>query len=461
MDSFNWQRFQAFEYKHKLFEIQNREGIFIWDVIRYDIFVLIRNSGAKIPDAVNVAKSNIRRKLEAFWRLMQLIGVLAVGKKTFLLLTASRNGIAGNKFYDQIIDDVLKRLRNESLILEIFEPDKNKLYYPEAVIIYKNPICALLSKFYKHHDYSGLIELIQNEFGYLSEINSGVINRIVNNYKAELGFYKLLLKRQKIKGIFIVQPGAQKGLFKAAKTLNIPVTELQHALIDKAHVTYNYNPSINYPEESINLPDYFFTFSDYWVRSLYYPVKEIIQVGNTAFYRSSVFKEKGEDNKGILVASANIYGEALKDLILEYVALNRDVPVYFKLHPNQWSEGHYYSSQFASFKNISVITNEYSIGDLLEKVQAIVVVKSTAIYEALQAQRVGIVFSSYDAFEEDEMAGLPNVHFVSNGLELTRVIQQSSGKTEKYKDGYFFKPFNETMFTDFLRRKNLSSESAK
>ncbi|MEV4882999.1 hypothetical protein MRBLMN1_001476 [Chitinophaga ginsengisegetis] len=450
-NDFTWQKFHAFEKENNLFDVVNKDGIFIWDIIRFDIFQGLKNRNIETVTSTEKKQATLKKVFTIIKDFLKLLRIFLRGHYKFLMLTTSRNKTAGNKYYDQNIDDVLMRLNRDALIMECFETDQQKLYYSKSTFVNTNLIRKIFSGFFKNEDFNNIIQLIENTFGTFPGMNNGRINKVLHNYKVDVFFYKFLLKRKRITAVFLTQNGIQKGLFTAAGQLDIPVIECQHGLIENAHIAYSYNRSINYKLGAIKLPDYFFSFSEYWTRSVFFPVKRIIPVGNTAFYNALIVPDGMEDHKtGIVVASANIYGRKLKDLILDFVKIDNVTTVYFKLHPNQWAERDFYRAEFSAYSNVRIITDESSIGNLLKEVAAIVVVKSTAIYEALQAQRAGIVLMEDDAFKKEDFEGLPGVYFIHNAVELKSALQLGSNPPARYTDGYFFKPFAETVFNDFL-----------
>lgn len=366
------------------------------------------------------------------------------------MLTTSRNKAEGNKYYDQNMEDVLSKLHNQALILETFEFEHSKLYYSKSIFCDIKIIRKIISFFLKKHDYTYLISIISNRYGNIPKLTSNKINGLIKNFKSDRHFYRFLIRIKNISAVFLTQNGIQKGLFAAAKNCNVPVVEFQHGLIEKSHMAYSYNKAITYSAAAINLPDYFFSFSKYWAESVFFPVKAVIPIGNTAFHRNlSSAEGDNETGNGLVVASANIYGEELKRLILDFVNIDPCTRIFFKLHPNQWAEAPYYRTCFAAFKNVVVITDEKSMGELIRETKATLIIKSTAIYEALQAQRIGIVYQKKGTGLSNDLSSLNNIFFIENAFELKEIMDE--GKLEMvYEEGFFFKEFDDKLFAGFL-----------
>jgi len=452
--NFDWKSFHALEKQNALFDMTNPEGIFFWDIIRYEVYsqLLVKASGLDAAVKPGSAKMSVlKRVFITITSLLSLMIKIIGGKFEFLVLATSRNKIGNDKYHDQNMEDVLKMIHDNSLILETFEYDKRKYHYPHAVFLDSAVIRMLISWRFKKYSYNNLIDLIVKEYGPLPNLTNNKINQLVNNFKADLKFYRFLIRKKDIKAVFLTQNGIQKGLFAAAAYQEVPTIEFQHGLIENAHIAYSYNKDIIYKPSSLNLPDYFFSFSPYWTETIFFPVKNVVPLGNSAFYNNLVLNDNElVTGEGIVVASANIYGEQLKELILDFTRLDQTTPVYFKLHPNQWGEVEYYKKSFSAVNNVKVITNEKSMGQLILSTKATVIIKSTAIYEALQAQRIGLVYEIPGININEDLHRLNNVFFIKDALALQNVLNGRQ-TIHSYKAGFFFKNFDAALFTGFLR----------
>ncbi|MCD9575245.1 hypothetical protein [Flavobacterium soyae] len=372
-----------------------------------------------------------------------------------MFFTASRNKISNDKIFDQNLADTLDVIQGSYYVFESFERDKTKWYYKNTLF---NPIAIfrrIIKVFYKHkQDYSELISLINNEFP-SSTFKNEDIKRIILDFKIDYFYYSLLFKIKKPKAVFITQNGIQKGLFTAGKRYNIPVVEVQHGIIDDAHLAYNYSKKIDYKENQIYLPTYFFSFSEFWTKGLNFPVKEIISMGNSYFYNTQVNNEKEEkDKNGLLVASSDVFGENLKDVIIDFAGSNKTTPVYFKLHPNQFFEKEYYIDQFSNFENVKVYTNENSIYELLAISKAILVIQSTALYEAYHLKKKAFIYKKQTYKRHQHVFNLPNIYLINNAYEITETYDNKF-ILDDVGQNLFFKNFDFFKFNQFINNLNL------
>lgn len=443
--NFNQNHFFSFEKKNDLFN-KKKSGLYYWDIIRFEIYYdLLWNYSSKKVKGENFKTP----KKQIFFDFIRFLNFLLFKKFDYLFFTASRNKIGDNKVFDQNLGDILGIYSKEAILFESIERDRNRWYYQNTLY---NPIYIfrkIVGYFYKQADYSEIIDLLKEEFK-RSDFGNHQINNIVNDFKTDFNYYSWIFRTKKPKMIFITQNGIQKGLFSAAKKYNIPVVEVQHGIIDEGHLGYNYNRNIEYKSEEVYLPTYFFTFTDFWAKDLFFPVKEIISMGNSFFYNSSVVNNVSENNaKGLLVASSDVFGEDLKNLVIQFSMEMKNVPVYFKLHPNQFAEKQYYRKQFLDCPNVKVYANEKSIYELLAISKSVIVIQSTALYEALHLKKTAIIFKKQTYYRHSHIFGIKNV-FLINGVEdLKKYFDVAFVESSKNKD-LFFKKFDFAKFSKFI-----------
>ena len=428
-----WEHFLDFEKRNNLFSIQDTEGTYLWDIIRGDIYFKLLWKNIPTP---NISKSKIhkipfyKRILKDFFRLF-----FFKKKKRYLFFKASRYKNKKNTFFDQSIKNVYDFFpKEDSIVIESYTEKCPKDFFFSPYSIFRKFVQS------KKYDFTFLINLLREEFGCLN-FDSSFLNRIMNNYYSDLYFYKKIFKKYKIEKVFICQNGIQKGLFRAGKELGVKVYEVQHGSADIGHLVYHY-PSLEYIQEQISLPDVILSFSPFWFKELNLPNVTIHSVGNDYLY--APFKEKENIDhlkKGITIISADIYGEILSNFILSescYKVLE-NIPIHFKLHPNQYHEKEHYIQKFKNIKNITVISNELSIGELLDKCDTIFTIVSTVIYEALQADHKIIILKQENYLEVDHIFNCENVYLVDTINDFISALNTEIVTTQNVE---FFTPFD-------------------
>jgi hypothetical protein len=177
-----------------------------------------------------------------------------------------------------------------------------------------------------------------------------------------------------------------KAVNSIAKIKNIPTIELQHGIIGKNTIAYNFYKKMNIA----TFPDFIFLFGDFWKNEARFPINDskLISVGWPYYEikrnRYLKLKEKNLKNK-ILFLSQGTVGKDLSKIAFE-VSKMLDPNYYkiiYKLHPcecSRWIKEY----PWLVGSNIDVIcSNENDIHFYFSQASAQVGVYSTAIFEGL------------------------------------------------------------------------------
>lgn len=447
-----WNRFLEFETKNDLFSLKVN-GIYIWDIIRFDIYMIIlRTQDSSGIENANFNKNSIINKLcMKFTYIKEFIKLVFLSKESSNLFYLCSRNVKDGKLFDQNAKTVYDFLKKDSIGLESYiTPD---LKYFSGENCYLSPQ-NLFRKIYKYqkNDFSLLLSLIYKEFGVIDEVNNSLINLLIKNYSADYRFFTWLLKSKKIKKVFLTQNGIQKGLIGAARNMSIPVFEFQHGIVNSGHLAYNY-PNIGYYPDAISLPNKILSFSDFWFKDTFLPNVDIISIGNDYFFNplEKIKESSNFDCEDILVISSSAYGVNLAKFILECLECNLflNVNIYFKLHPNQFSDKVYYINLFSDYKNVNIISNEMNIPMLIEKTLVTLVVVSTAIYEALQVGRCGIILKRQDYMQHEYLIQ-ENLAYVVDSVDDFYQIYISKINRNTENRTVFFSPFNINIYKELF-----------
>ena len=448
---FNHETFSQFEKRYDCFN-QNIGGVYFWDIIRYELYLDILRNIKPGKVIINETKkiSIFKKSIRLLKHLLSLVNFLLFTKCDFLFITSSRETMGNGGGIDRNLGDILNVCKSNSVLFEKYEINSSRLYYKSKTLFDPSTyIKLILSRFFKRYDYSQILTCIYNEFEDCNFTNER-INEMIVNYKTDLLFYNFIFKIKKPKICFVNQNGIQKGLFSAGENYKVPIVEVQHCEIDKANPAYHYSEGIIYKKEQLYLPSYFFTFSDYWNKQVNYPVKKIISIGNSfLFQQPNLIDYVSVKKNALVVASANIYGENLKKIVIQLAQKSSELPIYFKLHPNQFAEREYYTAEFAAFKNVQVFSSEKSIGQLLMEAEAILVIQSTTIYEALHLKKKGIIYKKQSYEGHSSLFDNPNLYLIDTAEEIIKAINQPFIVNDQ-NEQIFYKDFDLKKFERFL-----------
>ena len=245
------------------------------------------------------------------------------------------------------------------------------------------------------------------------------------------------LKTTKIEKLFLVTGYYNIPLIHAARKNNISTSELQHGVISHYHL--GYNTLIN----NINFLccDKIFFWGNYWKEACRLPVaikKNIL--GNNQVNQVDT-PSINKKNKTIVIISQ----VSISDVILNYVLANKetlfDYTVYYKLHPGEYWNLEFFRDAFSAENNISVVTNEYSLLELLSFCEYQIAAYSTGIFQGLSFNCKTIIIPSagLDYIEWLVSSGMVKV----SGKKLT-VEEIEKINTPEFSLGYFFSEFDST-----------------
>ncbi len=124
------------------------------------------------------------------------------------------------------------------------------------------------------------------------------------------------------------------------------------------------------------------------------------------------------------------------------------------MHPNQFIEKQYYIDQFSSFENVKVYTNESSIYELLAISNAILVIQSTALYEAYHLNKKAFIYKKQTYYRHKHVFGLPNIYLIDNANEIAEAYNNEF-VLDTRSQNLFFKNFDSLKFNQFKNDLNL------
>jgi len=373
------------EFTERLFSIERRLALFSdrsagvpwWDAVRYHVFQHLFLALAEAPMARPLRRSLYARTLGWMRRaaLRALLYLRVYLFKYDVMVFRAPRQLRDGRRLDPAIDDFLALCPGRALTINTF-PD----YYHLARRRSEQKAVRWGATIDR------LVDALKSEFG--CSWDEVALRRLIatraTDFEAALAVYRSLFARVQPRLIIMTQNGIEKALFLAAHEAGICVIEGQHGLIGYSHPAYSYPRDVDYGERS-TFPAVFLAFSEYSVRSCFYPAGRCIPIGNDNFFIKplSLPAEAG----AIMFISGDIYHEVLRDWVTRLAKAIPDRQILYKLHPNQHHAHGAIRQEFASFKNIQVIDATVSARAMLPRVAYVVLIQSTAALEALQTGR--------------------------------------------------------------------------
>lgn len=387
--------FLKLEYENKFFDLKI-EGYPFWWQIRRDVYLKIENLNYIRPTAsiVKIKKCTFIRNI-----IMAKLKFYFSHKSEcdVLFISHPRRVKVDEYFKCLYTDDIAQEVRSSATLEFInrenfyYPPASNKIYYFSLVNIF-----TVFSRFRRPStsEYSQCAKMINSALHESLGLSIGtdLLERMIFEAcittKSNVGSLRKFLKKLKPKVIVeTVSYGKTRfALNMAAKELNIPVVELQHGVIGKGHIGYNFYDKISAPF----FPDCILLFSDYWENARFPIVK--LTVTGYPYQEANIHafpKQKNQENMiRIIVLSQPEFSKRIFELTCDLVNLldndQKDYSLVYKLHPSEYNSTDTKWDILRSHSKVTLVeNNSASLYEWLSKSDIQVGVTSTALFEGL------------------------------------------------------------------------------
>ncbi len=392
------EKYNFFDYK-----INNLE---IWKFIRFSVLDLIINEKEGLTtNYISIEKSNLREKAKILFNLIKntiILNPFLCSREVDLIVINHPRRKKVNNNYDCIYtDEFLSNLKCDYCVLEnhyfgIHEKEvrtKNLKYMDNTAIIKKVREIVfrkidLFNRFQTDIEY--FKEKIDIHFSI--ELDTKMLARLIGqvmvNYKYLYNYYKKLLLHLNPKMIIeVVYYNLDNMIINIiSKELHIQTFELQHGVMGRYHVAYNFHGHFNLD----TFPDNVIVYGEYWKNTTRFPILSEKIFVSGSIYLENMAKQysnaKVRRKKEVLFLSQGDVGEYLYMLALDLVAqLDTNIfHITFKLHPGEYLHWKDNYPKLNNCKFIDVIdNNEKDLHYYLSRTDIQVGVSSTTLFEGL------------------------------------------------------------------------------
>ena len=431
MDSVD--KFFDMEIKHHLFDIQTNDGFYLWDIIRYDVYLQHNDiiCAQKKKEKINLLF--LKKFFVALYLIFKSLFVLFFKKTKYLIFSSNRYLDSKGQLFDKAIQNIVDEFKNDSINFDNLKPlstYKNKVYF-NLLFVYRR--LFFRKKYISEKVYSLVNSAFIEYFGE-SKLKKEDIEYLYSQFFCDYKFYCLLLKRIKPKAIFYVLNGMQKALLLAAKENNIFICEVQHGSVRRVNIAYSYPIGIN-ENSNIYFPNVFFSMG---INAVMPPINmptKVVSVGNDYY----VFDASDEEcDNSILFISTAFHSKYLIPYVIEFAKKNPSIIVKYKLHPQEYFQEAYYCDVFKDYKNVHILKGDVDINVLIARSMLVVLIFSTVAYETLNQGKKLAILKEFDYMSMEDIFGLPNVYLFDS---LDSLIEIYNKKIE-VSSITFFNKFN-------------------
>lgn len=391
-----WENFIQMEKELDLFS-RKIDGIYIWELIRDQVFTLLMQKKAWIyRQAHTQIDSNLMEKIKIVFSSSKHYifnnPFFAPQKKFVFAGHQRRKLLDDNLYWDIYCDFFLDSLNDDYVYLEEYylnshlKPAKTKnIFYCDFLLLLtslKKRILFEQKSAKAVNEFANQINDTLNKIFCVQLDLYTVIQNIKNTYELTCPLYEKVLKKINPEIVFVVVSSGREILISAAKKLQIPVVELQHGAISK----YNMGYSFPYNQTKHTFPDYFFSFGEYSRQLVKFPISKerVINIGYPFLAESLKKYSNTQQNNTILFISQNTIGKELSQFAVKFKEIAPDnISVIYKLHSGEydcWRKAYPWLEE----SDIQVIDGQTpGLYELFSTAKWQVGVYSTAIYEGL------------------------------------------------------------------------------
>jgi hypothetical protein len=393
-------RLNTIESEYDLFD-RTVDGIRYWERIRNDVYDNICESVGVFGEANFEPGDSWNDRFRGLYLLFRNAIVrnpyLTNQHECLFYSHPRRKKLDDGTWWDLYTDPILEEVDFDAASfeydheLEHYTPARTQGLRYTDLIEYSGTVYKKLSRY----------SLPDTEARYLSEVEDkfesifGIEVNVLEAVRSELverrllvPLYERLLARVKPKVVVIVVSYGKESFIEACQNVGVPVVELQHGSISKYHCGYSFPPG----RQKDTFPDYFLTFGPFWKNRLHFPIDEenVYDVGypylewkSSELKRESCDKLEKSDQSVLFISQGTIGGKLSKFAAKVADSIGEDHSLVYKLHPDEYSiwERKY---PWLVDSEIEVHADDStSLYELFSRVDALVGVYSTAVYEGL------------------------------------------------------------------------------
>jgi len=229
--------------------------------------------------------------------------------------------------------------------------------------------------------------LLENSF----DINFDLMSIVKNGFLYQLSLskvYGILFKALGNKRLVCVDNGNFKGIFLAAKKLDIRVSDYQHSIISRLYLLYQYHPDIDKEKIKNTIPDEILTWSPFWTSETNIPANKI-PIGFEYFDigKKDSYSKDSNYEQNIYFISPVIREQkvALYNIAIKLAKELPDSKIFFKLRPEDYDQNaSLFSDDFQGLNNFYFANDsEVHMYEIIQQCKFIVGINSTLFIEAI------------------------------------------------------------------------------
>ena len=401
---------EKIENQENLFEKKIKE-IYFWKIIRFSLFdeigIKIKLAEKSYDERIN----KIKKSKKLFLGIIENFFKNNNSKKKIIIFESDAYFKENKKTLSKFYFNLIKKLKKEKVDFEVVYP----LYLEKEYRLEKNSyaeenykyilfkIIGFIKKSFNLFKFSledkNYLNKLRKYFEKETEIdnlkilNEKNLRKILINFEYEYKYYSNFFRIKQPQKIYIICSYGKEALIAAARDLNIEVFELQHGVMTKYHVEYNF-PDVKIPY----FPDKLLLWGEYWKNNVNLPKNVKIELYGYPYLKKQYEKYQNIEknlNQVIFISQGTI-GKKLSEKAIEFAKENPDLKVVYRLHPGEflrWKKEYKDLYENRNLENLEISgNNEKNLYEYLFESEYLIGVSSTVLFEALNlGLKVGAV----------------------------------------------------------------------
>ncbi len=413
-------KFFQLEEKYGLVDL-NVSGVKVWQCIRCKLFTSMAAEVFNLGIAHDSRASSLGEIISMLCNSLRSSSLLG-GSHDIVVFPHQRVRLVEGRYIDINTESFVGELLSENrdiLVLErpyakthLAESNEYTKYLDDSIIFTHLFKRCIRPKLYSSQQ---LINDLDREFEDVFNVTLdfySLFKEAIQHFKISYMFYSFLLKRIKPNQIYVVVSYAYPSLVRAAKDLDIEVTELQHGAFSKYHLGYSYNciRDVDY------FPDKFLAWNEFWRNIAALPLKkEDIGIYPFRFQVAEVekYRKIPKIRNQVVVISQGPIADKMCKIILDNFDFFQDKSIKYKLHPGELKsyKDSYFVTQLLLKENVDLVIDD-NLYELFASSEYQVGVYSTALYEGLEFGLKTILCNTMFVEYMEELIDLDKVYLV-------------------------------------------------
>jgi hypothetical protein len=429
------------EKENHFFNYKDKNGLPLWDIVRYDVIKSIEGSLNKQTMFVERG-SSWPILIKALKSIGSLIRILFLPRRKYLFSVQTRYKDSLGFSFDRNGQGLMNLINKETCAIDLYFSSKtvySLVCNPPIIIdlVYRRVLKKKLPQ-----DFVDDVCTIINQIFSKVVITPYALSLSYNYFLARVTIMQLVVNIVKPKAVFI-SSGEFKPLTYVAKRNHLPCYLFQHSLIEEK----DYTLCGTCPTSDKGVyPDFFLTYGTYWGDYMKHLTK-VIPIGNDYLSKDlSMIQSDGS----LLFISSLYQGRVFPALVSELARKRPQLHIIYKLHPQEFSLKDKFESSFVETPNVKVMLDEEETSVLIRKSKLVVLISSTVFYEAISLKRPVAVWNHPDFASLTRMhKGFLNGHLFTTVNELIEIVD---GIQYMEGDPSFYEPFNNEVAKSIIKK---------